>query len=733
MSRTVVEDKRKAATPQPDAQHALMTLGIAPVIFSGEYVRIGRLNAEKHGPIKELREKHRKTHAFRFDARDGMIANIGLQPGIEPMGEIKEARVGENLLLLAMAIEHKLWQWLLRTRKILRRFQPLICLGDRDRLLTIALRDVGIEKPDKRIDVVAKWSFDLRLLTSADPDQPPWLGLLADVSTSNVIDVPVSELLKQGFDPVGCYVGPLGEIDDISGVSRMRLLGRVTDVEAGVLILDDVRDNAENKRVNAANVFLEPRPETLEAVVQKLYPAIASKALHKLRHIRAPYLSGEGKLDKIRRMVMGLNESLGKTSGKTLSLTFSGGFSVSLDTLLDQSSPYFPPVIETTRPNMLFGPSGHDQQTQPDVGIQQYGPFQYAHNPINEPMIVVLCDKQARGRMDQFAKLLRDGLDGEGGRFSGGLVGKFRLTKVRFHFTEIAGDTGESYEAAAGRALEELPQTPALALVQVRSAHRQRIPSQNPYFVAKSRFMRAGVPVQAVRLETVEETRGKVYTLNNLALAAYAKIGGVPWVISTPGVATHELVIGIGCTEIGSSRLGDRARYVGITTLFQGDGRYLVWETTREATFEHYPEALLESLRRSVRFVRNQNKWEAGDPVRLVFHVYKPLKRVEIKTVKTLVNEMLQEHPIEFSFLDVSHYHPFQIFDPSQSGDEYWSLDLHRKAFRGVYAPSRGTALLLGPRTALLQLVGVTEVKTWEQGIPRPLLLELHRTLISPI
>jgi hypothetical protein len=726
MSRTLVEDKRKAAAPQPDVQHDLMTLGIAPVLFSGESFRIGRLDAEQHGPVTELRKKHRKTHAFRFDARDGKIANIGLRADIEPMGEIEEARAGENLLLLAVAMEHKLREWLLGTRRILRWSRPLICLGHRDRLLATALREVGIQKPDTRIDVVAKWSFDLRLLSSADPERPPWLGLLADAGTSNVIDVPVSELLKKGFDPVGCYVGTPGEIDDISGFSRVRLLGRVIGVEGGVLMLDDVRDNADNERVKAADVFLEPRRETLEAVVQALHPAVASNALDKLRRIRAPYLSGKGKLEKIRRMVADLNQSLGKTSGRPLNLTFSGGFSGRFGALLDQSSPCFPQVIETSRPNMLFGPSGHDQHRQPDLGIQQYGPFQYAHNPVNEPMIVVLCHKQARGRMDEFAKLLRDGLDEEEGRFSGGLIGKFRLTNVRFHFAEIGGDTGESYEAAAGRVLEELPQTPALALVQVRSAHRQRVSSQNPYFVAKSRFMRAGVPVQAVRLETIEETRGKAYTLNNLALAAYAKIGGVPWVISTRGVATHELVIGIGCTEIGSSRLGDRARYVGITTIFQGDGRYLVWETTREATFEHYPEALLESLRKSTRFVRNQNRWEASDPVRLVFHVYKPLKRVEIETVKQLVQEMLEEHPVEFAFLDVSHHHPFQIFDPEQSGVKYWSPDLRQRAIKGVYASSRGTALLLGPRTALLQLVGAAEVKTWEQGIPQPLLLELH-------
>ena len=232
--------------------------------------------------------------------------------------------------------------------------------------------------------------------------------------------------------------------------------------------------------------------------------------------------------------------------------------------------------------------------------------------------------------------------------------------------------------------------------------------------------------MQAVRIETIEETHGRAYILNNLALATYAKIGGVPWVISTRGVATHELVIGIGCTEVGSSRLGDRTRYVGITTLFQGDGRYLVWETTRETPFATYPAALLESLRKSIRFVQAQNRWEAGDNVRLVFHVYKPLKRVEIETVKKLVKEMLAAYPVEFAFLDISHYHPFQIFDSKQRGAKYWSSEMQQRVVEGVYAPMRGTGLLLGSRTALLQLIGPREVKTWEHGMPRPLLLELH-------
>ncbi len=163
MNREASNEKRGSATAQPyGRQAALLTLGIAPVIFSSERVRIGRLDPEEHGLIRDLRLEHRGTHAFRFDARDMRIANIGLRPDVAPMGEIEEVAVGKHLLLLAVAIEHQLWHWLSGSRKILHRFHPLICLGNRDRLLTKALQEVGIQSPDTRLDVVAKWSFGLR-------------------------------------------------------------------------------------------------------------------------------------------------------------------------------------------------------------------------------------------------------------------------------------------------------------------------------------------------------------------------------------------------------------------------------------------------------------------------------------------------------------------------------------------------------------------------------------------
>ena len=125
MNRTTSSKKRGSVAAQPHAQQAaLLTLGIAPVIFSSDRVRIGWLEPEEHGLIKDLRREHGRTHAFRFDARDGKITNIGLRPGIEPMGNIDEVAVGEHLLLLAEAIEHQIRHWLSGSRKILLPVRP---------------------------------------------------------------------------------------------------------------------------------------------------------------------------------------------------------------------------------------------------------------------------------------------------------------------------------------------------------------------------------------------------------------------------------------------------------------------------------------------------------------------------------------------------------------------------------------------------------------------------------
>ena len=109
------------------------------------------------------------------------------------------------------------------------------------------------------------------------------------------------------------------------------------------------------------------------------------------------------------------------------------------------------------------------------------------------------------------------------------------------------------------------------------------------------------------------------------------------------------------------------------------DGRYLVWGQTREVGFDDDASALLENLKTTIRFVREQNNWQAGDRVRLVFHVYKPLKHREIDAIRALVRDLVaDEHPVEFAFLDISRHHDFFLFDLRQKDVEYYTPGIGR-------------------------------------------------------
>jgi hypothetical protein len=478
----------------------------------------------------------------------------------------------------------------------------------------------------------------------------------------------------------------------------------------------DVVDADGSFEVAASEVALEPRVENLHAAIETLYGDRAAAVLSNLRALRQPVASAAGKLARIKSTVSQLRGH---------DFTIADSVDVKFGELIDDRSPDFPAPIETGRPMFLFGAQGRDKGTYPDMGIRTWGPYMYMHHSRSSPVIAVVCESRHRGTVEQFVDALCNGFPDalwqgtpSHNPYRGGLQGKFRLTKIRLEYEECAGATAEHYRAAAKRLLERLARTPDLALVQIREAFMDLPPNDNPYFVTKALFMSASVPTQAVRIEKIDgDVSGLPYLLNNVALASYAKLDGIPWVISTRGTTTHELVIGIGYTEVSTGRMEARNRYVGITTVFQGDGRYLVWGITREVPADDYADELLRTLRGAIRHVQSENGWEAGDKVRLICHVYKRLKNSEVDAIKALVRELLEgNYAVEFAFLDVSTFHPYRLMAPSQRGVRG----------RGKGVPDRGVCLQLDKRRVLLHMTGPGDLKTNDQGLPKPLLIELH-------
>lgn len=716
-------------TQSPPTEKAV-TLNIAPVTFSKETINIGRIEYENEDAYARLRDWNWRTHAFRYDSRDGLISNVAIVPEAKPLGKVETVNVQENLLLLGRAIQYSIINWLANQLPIVRAGKRLTFWGGRAEAMLLSSAVSGLNlTPVADLDVVIRYDIDTRLFWPPGNDPVPYLGLVIDLGTANVIDLSLRKLIELGVDVTGKYVCKHEEADREYLRPRIDLIGMVSQVVDDRVLLTDTEGVSG---ISVDQAYLEPRSEYLDDVIQKVYGPQAHRVISKLKEIRGPLSTATAKLERIKQTLNSLKDKHQIVLGGDVKVTFGNFLSI--------GDAAFPTSISTSRPNFLFGPQGRNSGPYPDIGIQNWGPFKYSYHTRNAPVIGVVCEALHRGRVDQFIKLLRDGLPDEtwqkattwqktksSNAFQGGLIGKFRLTKVDIQFEEAKGPTAKDYREAVDKLLSRSPNGLDLAIVQIRDGFKKLRGNANPYFVSKAAFMEAGVPVQAIKIENIEASDYQLaYILNNVALASYAKLDGIPWVISTLGPATHELIIGLGYTEVAESRLSEKTRYVGITTIFQGDGRYLLWGLTREVEFDNYASALLENLRTTIQYVKEENNWQQGDNVRLIFHVYKPLKNVEIDAIKQLVQSLTSDqYRIEYAFLDLSEFHMFQIYDPSQKGKDYYGGSGNRST-KGKGVPNRGLCYQLSNRQGLLHLIGPGELKTSDQGIPRPLLVELH-------
>ena len=311
--------------------------------------------------------------------------------------------------------------------------------------------------------------------------------------------------------------------------------------------------------------------------------------------------------------------------------------------------------------------------------------------------------------------------------YGDGFLRRFKLERPSVQtFTSQSGSVA-GYEVACEEALRQAADNGFkwdLAVVQLEEAFKTLPVSENPYYSTKATLLRNHVAVQSIHIETMRaQDRNLIFTMNQMSLAAYAKLGGRPWLLSAQQSVAHELVIGLGSHTEQTGRFSERTRHVGITTVFSSDGGYHLSERTGVVPFEEYADELTQTLKRTIERVREVDNWKSSDRVRLIFHMLKPPKDVEAKAIKDAVESMDLENVV-FAFVHVAPYHPFLIFDRAQKGlPDYEKDERNRK---GVMGPSRGVHLKLGDHDSLVVFAGASELKKPSDGLPRACLLKLH-------
>lgn len=378
-----------------------------------------------------------------------------------------------------------------------------------------------------------------------------------------------------------------------------------------------------------------------------------------------------------------------------------------------------------------FDPSRTKRHSFPAQGLHNFGPYSADTFPKKSPTILAVIPSNIQGRVETFLNHFQKGFPPSTGKYPGpyekGFARHFSLANPALLNVVVAAkdpaNPGANYTAAITGALAKLTTMPDVALVFIEDEHAELPDGINPYVQSKGLLMAHGIPVQEARHETIAAPQYSLqYNMLNIAVALYAKMGGIPWTVGADATVSDELVIGMGHCEVSEDRFSERQRFVGLTTVFKGDGNYLLANCSTECSYEQYPNVLKTTLRELLVDLKGRNGWKAGDTVRLIFHSFKPLKNVEVgQIVAEAVAALDPSIHFEHAFLTIKQDHPFKIVDHGEPGKS-WSGRV-----KGALVPPRGLCAKVGPWAKLLCVNGPSQLKTDLSGLPTPILLELHK------
>jgi hypothetical protein len=595
------------------------------------------------------------------------------------------------------------------------RHRPFKFIGKRDELVGIISKQLR-NPPDLLREFTIRPTFTLEAKIIEPAPDTTSIALFFRINTKWTITADPAALDRAGVDLAGLYVVRTDPKED-----ERRLVGQIKNIEGTTVHLSAAYD--DRTTISTDEVILEGSRTSFARCLKSLLGAEYDLFETVRQREEANLLSGPA-INKVlaqfhqffqKDPVLPITDELNVTIHEQFALT---------NAMAYQSIYRAPPV------QYYFNPARTKAHPYPWFGIQQYGPFSKDTFPKRSPTIMVVFPDTAQGATETFLRYLRDGITMNGrSSYDGGFAKLFGLLNPTFVMVKVpvlkANDPASAYRCAIEEHLAGNTSTPDAAIVVLHDQHAALPDQSTPYLAAKATLMLAGIPSQEIKTSRLATPLyGLQYILQNFTIALYAKMNGTPWTVNQDTTISDELVIGIGTSELSKSRFDKRTRYIGITTVFRGDGNYLLSHVSQDCTYEEYPSVLQDTTERILQEIKTRNGWNPGDNIRLIFHSYKPLKNIEIAEItKRAALAVGKEQTIEFAFLTVTIDHSFLVLDPSQAG----IANPRTGAVKAVFVPERGTIVQVGRFTRLVCTNGPKLIKHENAPLPAPLLVHIHK------
>jgi len=185
--------------------------------------------------------------------------------------------------------------------------------------------------------------------------------------------------------------------------------------------------------------------------------------------------------------------------------------------------------------------------------------------------------------------------------------------------------------------------------------------SNRLYYLAKYLFINENIPLQVVTLDVLKNTDILKWSISNIGLQIFSKLGGIPWKVKPRNEEC--LIIGIGQAhkEYRDGGLIRIEKYFAYSVLADSSGQYVDLKILSEANER---QDYLEDLKMNLKGVIESYK---GSYRKIVIHTPFKIKKYELMSIKETIESFTvgDENKTEFVVLKVNTKNKFFGYDLS--------------------------------------------------------------------
>lgn len=266
--------------------------------------------------------------------------------------------------------------------------------------------------------------------------------------------------------------------------------------------------------------------------------------------------------------------------------------------------------------------------------IRQGGPFDKEGCP-SSPRVLFVFPEEFKDLANRLFLVLRNGV----GPFSGSeswfgfSLSTDNVQRVGSFTIKDKSDleSAEAYKEAIESVLATDTNFDAALVIHEKTLRTELC---NPYLYTKFPLLLQNIPTQIVTTDVLDDERTLQWSVANVALGLFAKLGGKPWAINST-LADDTLVVGLNRALVRSYQGSKPRRFHGFATAFSHHGLFL--------GIRIFPAAddlatYLSGLKHSVASAISAWHEALGKPINLVLHLPKESSRDERNAVEAAIS-----------------------------------------------------------------------------------------------